>query len=68
MNPSKGGRKTRKRKGKGKGKKYGNLKIREIKRPSVKPTTRSSVKNRESVYELDVDALIEDERKSRTIK
>lgn len=61
-------KRTRKRKGKGKQtKKYGNLKIREIKRASVKPTTRSSVKNRESVYELDVDALIEDEKKNQEL-
>lgn len=61
-------KKTRKRKGKGKGKKYGDLKIREIKRPSVKPTTRSSVKTRETVYELDVDEIIEDERKNQELE
>lgn len=64
------GKRTRKkktRKRKGKGKKYGNLKIREIK-PSVKPTTRSSVKTRESVYELDIDAIIEDERKNQELE
>ena len=61
MNPSKGGRKTRKRKGKGKGEKYGNLKFREIKKPTFEPT------NIERVYEIDVDAMIKDERKSQQV-
>ena len=56
-------KKTRKRKGKGKGKgeKYGNLKFREIKKPTFEPT------NIERVYEIDVDAMIKDERKSQQV-
>ena len=61
-----GGRrkKTRKRKGKGKGKgeKYGNLKFREIRTRTPLEST-----NIERVYEIDVDAIIKDERKSQQL-
>tara|TARA_B100001758_G_scaffold179222_1_gene155981 strand:+ start:6712 stop:8925 length:2214 start_codon:yes stop_codon:yes gene_type:complete len=61
--PQQGGRRKKKsRKRKGKGKKYGNLKFREIKTPTpLEPT------NIERVYEIDVDAIIKDERKSQQV-
>lgn len=58
-----GGKRRRKktRKRKGKGKKYGNLKKKEIKRSTFKPT------NIDVVYGIDVDKMIDDERKSQQL-
>jgi len=56
-----GGKRRRKktRKRKGKGKKY--IRFREIKNPTFEPT------NIERVYEIDVDAMIKDERESQIL-
>ena len=55
-------KKTRKRKGKGKNTARKNLKFREIKKPTFNPTNK-----REEVFEIDVDAIIKDERKSQKL-
>lgn len=56
-------KKTRKRKGKGKGKekKYGNLKFREIKKPTFDT-------NIERVYGIDLEKLLEDELKNQKLE